>query len=48
MTAKCSKCSRVITAGESAWADDWTVLDGTGPARREVRFTCDDCAAVKS
>jgi hypothetical protein len=44
VTAKCSKCSRVLTDGESAWADDWTVLDpSTGRARREVRYTCDDC-----
>jgi hypothetical protein len=47
MTAKCSKCSRVLTAGESAWADDWTILDpATGRARREVRYTCDDCLEV--
>jgi hypothetical protein len=44
MTAVCHTCTRVLTAGESAWADDWTVLDGTGSARREVRYTCDDCA----
>jgi hypothetical protein len=49
VTAKCSKCGRDLSAGESAWADDWTVLDvDTGRVRREVRYTCDDCQPVKS
>jgi hypothetical protein len=49
MTATCHTCKRVLSEGESAWADDWTVLDpATGRARKEVRFTCDQCQAVKS
>jgi len=42
----CHTCKRELKPGESAWAEDWTVIgDDYRSARRETRFTCDDCAA---
>lgn len=44
MSATCYECERTLHEGESAWAYDWTVIDLSGGARTEVRYTCDDCA----
>lgn len=47
--ADCQNCKRRLAEGESAWADDWKVLDVKGTTvtwRIETRYTCDDCAAV--
>jgi hypothetical protein len=50
MTAvTCQSCGRVIAVGESAWADDWKVIDVTGTTagfRMETRYTCEDCEAA--
>lgn len=49
MTAPaCHTCGHVFTVGESAWADDWTVIDPHDRRwnpRMETRWTCDDCEA---
>lgn len=42
---KCHKCGHVFAEGESAWADDWTVINERG-ARTETRYLCDDCEAA--
>jgi RNase P subunit RPR2 len=42
MSATCHACKRTLTPGESAWADDWTVITAGGP-RLETRYTCDAC-----
>lgn len=40
----CQKCTRVLADGETAWADDWVVIDPTtGRHVRETRYTCDGC-----
>lgn len=44
MTPTCHDCGRTLREGESAWADDWKVVDATG-VRLEVRYTCEECAA---
>lgn len=46
---RCRHCERPIVDGELCWADDFKVIDITGERatfRNEVRYTCDDCAAV--
>lgn len=42
----CHTCHRPLAEGESAWASDWTVIDGC-TLRYEVRHTCDDCEAKR-
>lgn len=42
----CRSCNRQLQEGESAWAEDWTVLDVSGSEaswRTEVRYTCEGC-----
>lgn len=40
----CHRCGHVFAEGEDAWAEDWTVIaDDYRSARRETRYTCDDC-----
>jgi hypothetical protein len=43
--ATCHKCRRGLSAGDEAWASDWTVIEPTG-VRVEVRYTCADCEAT--
>ena len=48
MSAACRICDLIIPIGDSAWADDWKVVevDDTGAAmkiRTETRYVCDHC-----
>ena len=46
----CHECKRSLAVGESAWADDWKVIDTSGEratTRTEIRYTCDDCAPAE-
>lgn len=42
MTPDCHDCGRALVVGESAWADDWIVIEA-GLVRVETRYRCDDC-----
>lgn len=45
---RCSMCGREFAEGESGWVEDWTVIgDDHRSARRETRYTCDDCEATR-
>lgn len=47
----CTACDKTLNEGDTAWADEWKVLDVTGEVatwRIETRYTCDDCAAVSA
>ena len=47
MSARCCACKRELREGESAWASDWTVIsEDYRSARRETRYTCEDCEAA--
>lgn len=49
LTPNCRVCLRVLAVGESAWADDFKVIDVSGETvtmRVETRYTCDECAEV--
>ena len=46
MSAKCFTCERALAEGESAWASDWTVIEGDY-ACAVTRYTCDDCEAKR-
>lgn len=41
-TPSCCECGRTFSVHESAWAEDWTVVDEDG-ATFETRYTCFDC-----
>lgn len=44
---RCQSCGHLFAEGESAWADDWKVIDTSGTTvtfRMETRYTCDWCA----
>lgn len=43
---KCRRCDRTLNEGDTAWAEDWTVIDVNGTRaenRTEVRYVCDPC-----
>lgn len=48
MMPACHECKRSLREGETAWAQDWKVLDTTGDSatwRMETRYTCEDCGS---
>ena len=44
----CNRCERVLEVGETAYAEDWKVIDTsstTASVRLETRYICEDCNA---
>ena len=38
----CRFCGHQFTVGETAWVQDWWVVDGEG-TKHERRYACDKC-----